>query len=160
MTSDGATATSRPSRPPQGAGGHVYGAVFGPGTAWFSMVALALSFVLPKAGMGVTLCVFKLWTSLPCPGCGLTRSITCISHLSIHEAIHHHPFGPVFYVIGLTSIAGRLAGAERRARIARWFDRHARPARVVYLAFMVSFIGYGLARLGLSLHDPTRYAHL
>ena len=154
------TAVSPTTAAPAGPGARGFGAIFGPATTYFSLVALALSFVLPAKGIGVTLCFFKNATHLPCPGCGLTRSITCISHLALSEAVHDHPFGPAFYAIGLASIAGKLAGARRRERLAAWFDRNARPAQAVYWTFIGAFVAYGLVRLGLSAHDPSLFSHV
>jgi len=42
--------------------------------------------------------------ALPCPGCGLTRSITCISHLHFEKSLAYHPFGILIYSLFLANI--------------------------------------------------------
>lgn len=143
-----------------GPGGPVFKALFGPGTTYFSIAALAASVVMPTTGLGFVLCWFKNLTGLPCPGCGLTRSFACISHLHFGEALHYHPFGPVIYAVALTSVAAKIAGEARRARIAALFDRHRRLVGAIYWGLVGSFIAYGLVRLALVAHDPTLFSHV
>ncbi|MDR3710893.1 MAG: DUF2752 domain-containing protein [Capsulimonadaceae bacterium] len=42
------------------------------------------------------LCVFHAVTGLPCPGCGMTRSLICLMHGRFHESFLYHPLGPFF----------------------------------------------------------------
>jgi hypothetical protein len=129
-------------------GGMAYGAIWGRKTSILAAIALGLSFLLPKGGdLGVSLCYFKRWTDLPCPGCGLTRCFTCISHGRFHDAFNFHPMGPLVYAIAVASALGLVIGAERRMRLARWFSLHERGARLVYWGFIGSFIAFGLVRL-------------
>lgn len=46
------------------------------------------------AGMP-SLCPFHALTGLPCPGCGMTRSVICLMHGHLHDAVYFHPLGPV-----------------------------------------------------------------
>jgi len=156
-----ATATlAKPKKKDPGPGGPVFKALFGPGTTYFSIAALAASVVMPTTGLGFVLCWFKNLTGLPCPGCGLTRSFACISHLHFGEALHYHPFGPIIYAVALTSVAAKIAGEARRARLAALFDRHRRLASAIYWSLVGSFIAYGLVRLALVAHDPTLFSHV
>jgi len=45
-------------------------------------------------------CAFKNLTGIPCPGCGLTRSIVAAAHGEIRESILHHRLGllTLFYI--------------------------------------------------------------
>ncbi len=81
---------------------------------------LALFFLLPPpAGGGESiaglpsLCLFYNLTGLPCPGCGITRSLTCCAHGLFGQAFRFHPMGPLVFagLIGMT-----LAGAVSAAR--------------------------------------------
>ena len=129
-------------------GGQVYGALWGRATRISAALALGLSFVLPNGGdLGVSLCYFKRWTDLPCPGCGLTRCFVCIAHGRFADAVHYHPFGPLVFLIAVASALGLVIGQERRMRLAQWFSLHQRGARLVYWGFIGSFIAFGLIRL-------------
>jgi hypothetical protein len=56
-------------------------------------VGLTVSILMPAEGIGVDLCGFLKLTGLPCPGCGLTRSVTNITHGNLGAAWHYNPFG-------------------------------------------------------------------
>jgi hypothetical protein len=47
------------------------------------------------ASAGPPLCPFRLLTGLPCPGCGLTRSLVSLLHGDLSAAVLFHPLGPV-----------------------------------------------------------------
>src|SRR5437016_605705 len=105
-------------------GSKVYGALFGRWSRLFALIALALSGVLPKAGVGFSICLFHHWTKLPCPGCGLTRSVACITHLDPRAAFAYHPFGFVVYALFVVLAVSNFVGESGRLRIQRWFQRH------------------------------------
>jgi hypothetical protein len=46
-------------------------------------------------------CPFKLLTGLPCPGCGITKSIVCTLHGDIAGGFGHHLFGPAVMVVSI-----------------------------------------------------------
>jgi len=50
-----------------------------------------------------SLCPFKMTTGLPCPGCGITKSIASIYDGDIIQSFNYHIFGPFAFVffIGL-----------------------------------------------------------
>lgn len=113
--------------------------------------ALVLSFFLPVDGLGVDLCWFKGLFGLPCPGCGLTRSLTNVSHLDLGRALAYHPFGPLIWTLVVFLAVAGLAGPTRRARMAAFLDRHASGARVAYLGFVYAFVAFGVFRLAVTL---------
>lgn len=66
------------------------------------ILLLVISFLLPPDGIsGLDTCSFNAATGLPCPGCGMTRSFSCISHGYFKRAWDHHPFGFLLYLIML-----------------------------------------------------------
>lgn len=120
----------------------------------FALVILVVAPFFPTDGIGFDLCWFKAWTGLPCPGCGLTRSIASLAHLELAKSVRYHPFGPLFFA-GCVFLASLLVfGKARRDRIHAWLVRHDRPARVIYLGVVYSFIAYGLIRLAVVLVWP------
>lgn len=46
-----------------------------------------------------TICPFKVLTTIPCPGCGLTRSLVLFAHGDWAQAINFHPLGPIIYAL-------------------------------------------------------------
>jgi hypothetical protein len=70
-----------------------------------------------------TLCLFRLLTGWPCPGCGLTRSFAFTAHLQFLQAFRMHPLGPplfafTLYQLGFRAIrlVGPVAGGPWKRR--------------------------------------------
>ena len=85
-----------------------------------SLVALLLLAVLPVEGVGVDLCPCFLIFEVPCPACGLTRSVTALLHGQLGMSFAMHPLGSValifLVVCAITNRPDRLA---LRVRIPR-----------------------------------------
>jgi hypothetical protein len=48
---------------------------------------------------GPSLCPFKVMTGLPCPGCGMTRSVVTLLHGDLRTSLYFHPLGVVMVAI-------------------------------------------------------------
>ena len=125
--------------------------VFSPLTACFAVVGLALSFFLPTDGLGVTVCWFKSCFGLPCPGCGLTRSVTCISHLEFGKAWDYHPFGALVYVLFMANVVLLVVPKTKREAVKNRISTNDRWLRRVYMALVLSFLTFGCLRILLSI---------
>jgi len=123
-----------------------------------ALVVLVASFLLPTAGLGVEICWFKGMFGLPCPGCGMTRSLTSVSHLEIGQALHYHPFGLVVWLLVLGLAVANFVGRERRDRVGRWLVRHRQRARTGYLGFVYAFVAFGVIRLAVAYAVPGAFA--
>ena len=73
---------------------------------WPPLWILAAAFLVPPPGpdnkslLGLPdLCPIKALTHIPCPGCGISRSLVCTAHGELSRAFVLHPLGPVFFVI-------------------------------------------------------------
>lgn len=64
-----------------------------------ALFILVVSFFLPPDKIIFQICSFKNITGLPCPGCGLTRSVINISHLNFFRAFRLNPMGYFIYLI-------------------------------------------------------------
>lgn len=72
-------------------------------------VALLLGLLLPSRGLyGIDVCVFHRTTGIPCPGCGMTRAFTALSHGHFAQAWALHPFVFPAYGIALVFLAAPL----------------------------------------------------
>ena len=111
---------------------------------------LALAAALPADGLGVSVCWFQSLTGLPCPGCGLTRSISSILHLRLTQALDYHPFG--FFLVALFAMMAMRLVLPARAveRLAISVRRHSRIVRRMYLAAVYGFIVFGALRVAWS----------
>src|SRR5690348_8340698 len=82
------------------------------GVAPFLLLAAALA---PMPATGATsvggvpsLCLFHHLTGLPCPGCGMTRSVVCCAHGAWGQAVAFHPLGPLVFAGLVLAVAARL----------------------------------------------------
>ena len=135
-------------------GRKVYDALFTKGARVVALLSIAGSFFMPPDGIGFSLCAVKWLTHLPCPACGLVRSFACMSHLSPRAAWGYHPFGPLLYGVFVVLAVSNFVGAERRERIARWFEAHGAGVHVSYWSLVVAFLGYGFVRLAVAWAFP------
>jgi hypothetical protein len=93
----------------------------------------------------VTICWIKRSTGISCPGCGLTRSLSCGLHGMFAESFSYHPFGlfilALFFFTAITSIL-----PQTRQQVAAYME--ARPVLFngLYVAFITAFVGFGTIR--------------
>ncbi|MBI2895508.1 MAG: DUF2752 domain-containing protein [Deltaproteobacteria bacterium] len=108
--------------------------------------AVALAFAAPLT-TGPVLCGFRRMFGIPCPGCGLTRSLVSLVHLDLRAAFTVHPVGPIFlgYLALLWTSAwisyartGDLASPISR-RIPGW--AHLGMIGLVILVWILRFFG-------------------
>jgi len=97
-------------------------------------VAIAVSMTLqPSELPGLSLCAFQNATTLPCPGCGLSRAFCAIGHGDFAAAWAFHPFSFLFYGLALGLV---LSPLWRRA--GKFFlERVLNPTRVACLALVL-----------------------
>ena len=121
--------------------------LFQPASRRLGLVVLVASFLLPMGGLGVDLCWFHRSVGLPCPGCGITRSVIALSHGHWLEAIRYNPFGPLVWALAWLSAALELGGPHLRTGVERWIAARERVAWRTYVVIISLFLVYGLTRL-------------
>jgi hypothetical protein len=63
-----------------------------------SSVLLISYFYQAEANPKTSLCMFYNLTSLPCPGCGLTRSFCSIAKGQLFLSFYFHSLGPLMFI--------------------------------------------------------------
>lgn len=111
--------------------------------AW---LGLALAVLSPPHGSGVALCWVETATGVPCPGCGLTRSLSCGIRGLFPASLQYHPMGLLILGLFLFTAAQSLLPAVVRRRLAGFVEARARLFNAIYRAFVVVFVGFGVAR--------------
>ena len=119
---------------------------FGKYTSRVAWLALALAFLLPPNGIGITLCWLRGDLGILCPGCGLTRSLSCAVRGRFYESWLFHPFGPFILVMFFIVASVSLLPNEKRTQLADWMERRVPIFRSFTIAFVAAFCGYGLLR--------------
>ncbi|MFY9574108.1 MAG: DUF2752 domain-containing protein [Blastocatellia bacterium] len=130
--------------------------------AVFALVGLFAVFVAsalfnPPAGEYFTICGFKNFTGLPCPGCGLTHSFCALAKGDFTNSFAFNLLGPPLF-LGLVLLWIRSAFVlSNRSSVVAGFDRMAERFNLVR-AFAIAFVVYGTARIVYLLaYHPLAY---
>lgn len=115
-----------------------------------ALAALPLIYFNPPGHWNISVCLFYNTTGYPCPGCGLTRSISRFFHLDPVGSLAFHPLGiPIALALLFFALGGLWPALDdfthrRRTLIAR-----------LLLGGGVVLIVFGVIRLVLLwLHIP------
>jgi hypothetical protein len=113
------------------------------GVAW---AGLAAAMVFPPRGAGIPLCWIHGTLDVPCPGCGLMRSLSCAVRGLWMESLDRHPLGLVILALFLFTASQSLLPRSLRQRLLHFMDRRGRWFSTLYLAFVVLFVSFGALR--------------
>lgn len=111
--------------------------------AWLGLV---LAVVTPPSGFGVSLCWFQSATGIPCPGCGMTRSLSCAIRGMPFDSWRYHPMGALVLVLFVVTAAQSILPEGLKSALKRFIQSRARWFNGLYLAFVIAFVGFGAAR--------------
>ena len=105
-------------------------------------------------GQYFTICGFKNFTGLPCPGCGLTHSFCAIGKGDLAAAFVYNILGPPLFLLSLLIWVRSICVLAGQTRFALAFDQtimRLKPVR----AFMIAFVLFGVGRIVyLSIYKP------
>ncbi len=116
-------------------------------TAW---LALALAIISPVTGIGISMCWMRD-TGIPCPGCGLTRSMSCALRGMFPESWAYHPFGPLLLAFFILVAISSLMPDRWRTAWASRLQTHLRLLNIIFAGFVAAFVSFGFARAILQL---------
>jgi hypothetical protein len=111
--------------------------------AW---VGLSAAILLPPHGAGIVVCWMQGATGVPCPGCGMTRSLSCAVRGMFAESWNYHPCGLLVLALFLFTAAQSLFPKPARERLAQFMQAHALFFNGLYLAFIAGFMSFGAMR--------------
>ena len=111
--------------------------------AW---LGLLLAVVSPPHGFGIPICWLQGATGLPCPGCGVTRSLSCGIRGMLAESWNYHPMGLVILALFIFTAAQSLLPPQLRQRLKSQLQARATAFSSLYIAFVTVFVGYGIVR--------------
>ena len=111
-----------------------------------SWLVLAVAAFHPPAGLGMSVCMLRSSTSVSCPGCGLSRSVSSAARGMLAESVLRHPFGPVILFGATAIVVISLLPLSARRRITKPINDNSRIVNCIYGIFAVGFIGHGLWR--------------
>lgn len=89
------------------------------------------------------ICMFHGLTGLPCPGCGLTRSVTAAAHGDLASSLAHHRLGLLlllYIVLQFAFNLGYIAIPKWRASLSRSLKILHRGVIVLAVLFVLNWI--------------------
>lgn len=111
--------------------------------AW---LGLLLAVVSAPHGSGISLCWFQDATGVPCPGCGITRSLSCGVRGMFLESFQYHPMGLLILALFVFTAGRSLLPQTHREGIVRFMQSRATLFNTLYLVFVITFVGFGAVR--------------
>ena len=111
-----------------------------------ALVGILLAVLSPPEGFGLPVCLFHNATGLPCPGCGMTRSLSCAVRGMFSQSWHYHPLGIPILALFLFTAAQSILPGVCRARVKEFLQSRAVASTRVYVAFVVVFLAFGVGR--------------
>lgn len=115
-----------------------------------AMLLLPVYFILPAGDSHFTICPFFHLTGVPCPGCGMGRSLVHIFHLHFIEALYYNPFG--FFVAAFQCY---MIASFFFPSLIEFSEEQKRTVTLIQYTFAFSFILYGIIRIySFTTGDP------
>ena len=111
---------------------------------------LIVTLFLTRTHTAGPLCLFRLMFRVPCPGCGLTRSLEDVWRADGVLSFRHHPFGLPIFILCWFIVIGELLSAPQVAGGMRFLQR-----RRVLTGLTAVLLSLWAVRLGLSLAGNT-----
>ncbi|MBN1516160.1 DUF2752 domain-containing protein [Candidatus Sumerlaeota bacterium] len=119
-----------------------------------AILGIVVALIMPDRGIGPSLCGMYRIYGVPCPGCGMTRSVSCFFHLHFHESFLYNPFGLLFS-IGLLLVAIQtLFPRGVMMRIADWIQQRQDQLIYLYIGLVTIFLLFGVVRIILIIFFP------
>ena len=117
-----------------------------PGSRALALIAFLASIVMPTEGLGFDICVVHRATGLPCPGCGLTRGVTAITHGHLDYAFVMNPFSFVVWAVFLVLTLTLVLPAKGRAALLGFARTHSNFFGAFYKYSIIAFLIFGTVR--------------
>ena len=119
--------------------------------AWVAVTVLGMILTPNDTGhgthsqLGLPPCGSAVVFGRPCPGCGMTTSVSALVHLDVAGAARAHPLGPFMYALFTASAFASLYGFVRGRRL----NTDSVAFNRLMWAVAIAFLAFGIARFAL-----------
>ena len=116
------------------------------------MVVLGMIF-MPADGFGRDLCYVHATSGLPCPGCGLSRSVAHTIRGHLVQAVWYNPFGILVAPYAVLAVSSLVWPRRWKEAVRAWLEDRGETFKRVYLGILAAFLGYGTLRMALAVFE-------
>ena len=116
------------------------------------MVVLGMIF-MPADGFGRDLCYVHATSGLPCPGCGLSRSVAHSIRGHLVEAVWYNPFGLLVALWAPVTVSSLFWPKRWKEATRAWFEARREGFKRFYMILLGAFLAYGAIRMALAIFD-------
>jgi hypothetical protein len=113
-----------------------------------SLLAILMIVMIPPDGFDFSVCLFQHLFDLPCPACGLTRSMASILHFEWVKSFLYHPLGGIVLAYLILCLVTNQPDYLKSKLIAK---RKIWQRIISYQFVILLFLGVWIARVMLSL---------
>lgn len=121
------------------------------------LAGLLIGLAMPPTGIGPSYCGMQRSMGVPCPGCGLTRSVSSVLHGQIAWAYHYHPFGLAFVAGMLVLGVGALLPTRWRNPVIERLGRYDNVLGWLFLIFCAGLLLFGIYRIAMVMQGNPDY---
>jgi hypothetical protein len=107
--------------------------------------------LMPPVGLGFDSCTMLRSTGLPCPGCGLTRSVASVLQGHVLAAWQYNPFGFLFAFLFASSAPLAILPNRIIDSLRRRLQPYAVSMAICLIVGLVGLFVHGIVRAGLVL---------
>jgi len=118
--------------------------------AGLTIVFIVSAILKPSTGDYFTVCGFKNFTGLPCPGCGLTHSFCALTKGDLWSAFSFNLLGPALFLVLILAWVRSIGVLFDASAMVHALDRMAKRLNLVRL-FAFGFGIYGVVRIAYVL---------
>lgn len=101
------------------------------------LFAFLLLFEQPTDYHADTICLFRIITGYPCPGCGIGRGMALLLHLQFYEALMMNPLAIPFTIGGIAAVPLLIYDIIKNKETAFNIMKHKLKINIWFLIFLV-----------------------
>ncbi len=116
---------------------------------------VAGAFIIPPEGLGGSTCAMIQVAGIPCPSCGLTRSVSSVLHGEFLAAWQYNPFGYGFVLAFLLVAPSVWLGRRGRDWVQQRLEPAAVPIAALIIFFVLAMMAHGIWRGAAVLSGDT-----
>ena len=102
----------------------------------------------PPDNPSLILCPFRLFTGLPCPGCGMTRAFCAIGHGEVWRAVNFNAISPAVFLAAIVTWTYAAATIFKFEKVREFLLRLLPGALITKFLFILVIVWWAVRLIG------------